>query len=123
MNALSVLTKNKPISIPLRFDERRRDVISRRVGAPIVWKAYVGADPNNGVVTSGGGGQVGDGIVDFIGSPLVRTVSMGVNLYHGYMRTQSIGWALGWGFLGWAFPVVSTIFAFAMKPGFAKRAR
>lgn len=43
--------------------------------------------------------------------------------YHGYRRTQSVGWALGWGFLGALFPLVTVPIALAQGFGDRKRGR
>ena len=39
--------------------------------------------------------------------------------YHGYKRNDSIGWAIGWAFLGGLFPVIVIPVAFAQ--GFGER--
>ncbi len=39
--------------------------------------------------------------------------------YHGYKRTDSIGWAIGWGLLGGIFPFITLPIAYAQ--GFGKR--
>lgn len=53
---------------------------------------------------------------------LLATASVGVSAYHGYKRhNDSIGWALGWGFLGGLFPVVTPAIAFAQGLGKAKK--
>lgn len=50
---------------------------------------------------------------------LLSTVSMAASAYHGYKRNNSIGWALIWGLLGAAFPVIVPVIAVAQ--GFGKR--
>lgn len=49
-----------------------------------------------------------------------RTVAMAANLYHGYRRNGSVGWALLWGALGYAMPVVTTVIATAQGFGHKK---
>jgi len=49
---------------------------------------------------------------------VLATASMAACAYHGYKRNNSIGWALGWGFLGVLFPVITPVIAVAQ--GFAK---
>jgi len=43
----------------------------------------------------------------------------GVGVYHGYKRTEKIGWALLWGFFGALAPIVTIPVALAQ--GFGKR--
>jgi hypothetical protein len=50
---------------------------------------------------------------------LLSAASVGVSAYHGYKRNDSVGWALGWGFLGGLFPVVTP--AIALAQGLGKR--
>lgn len=58
-------------------------------------------------------------------SPMIATVyrllaiaSAGVSAYHGYKRHNgSVGWAIGWGFLGGLFPVITPAIAFAQGIG------
>lgn len=52
---------------------------------------------------------------------VARVVSPVACIYHGYKRNDSIGWALGWGLLGFFFPVVTPTVAVAQ--GFGKTAR
>ena len=54
---------------------------------------------------------------------LVSTASSAVSFYHGYKRNDSLAWGLAWGFMGAIFPIITPIYAYAKKPGFAKRAR
>lgn len=49
----------------------------------------------------------------------LSTASMAASTYHGYKRTGSVGWALGWGILGAIFPVVTP--AIAVAQGFGKK--
>lgn len=51
---------------------------------------------------------------------VLSTVSSGLSAYHGYMRTQSVGWAVGWALVGGLFPVITLPVAIAQ--GFGKRA-
>ena len=44
---------------------------------------------------------------------VLGTVSMVASAYHGYVRNQSIGWALWWGFMGSLFPVITPTIALA----------
>lgn len=49
---------------------------------------------------------------------ILGTVSVGLGAYHGYKRHNgSIGWAIGWAFLGGIFPVVTPAIAFAQGFG------
>lgn len=48
----------------------------------------------------------------------IATLSAGAMVYHGYKRTNSIGWAIGWGLLGSLFPIITVPIAIAQ--GFAK---
>ncbi len=42
--------------------------------------------------------------------------------YHGYKRNRgSIGWAIGWGVLGYIFPIITTVVALAQGYGKPKR--
>lgn len=50
---------------------------------------------------------------------ILATISMAASAYHGYRRNQSIGWALWWGLMGTAFPVITPTVALAQ--GFGKR--
>lgn len=53
---------------------------------------------------------------------VLSALSAGASAFHGYRRNRgSIGWALGWGFLGGLFPIVTPAIAFAQ--GFGKPAR
>ena len=49
----------------------------------------------------------------------LATASVAANTYHGYRRNKSLPWALWWGLMGAAFPVLSTSVAFAQ--GFGER--
>ena len=54
---------------------------------------------------------------DYVESALT-SVSIGLCTYHGYKRNNdSLGWALGWGFLGGMFPIVAPAIAFAQGLG------
>jgi hypothetical protein len=53
---------------------------------------------------------------------LVSTASSAVSFYHGYKRNDSLAWGLAWGFMGAIFPIITPIYAYVKKPGFAKRA-
>lgn len=44
---------------------------------------------------------------------VLGTLSMAASAYHGYVRNQSIGWALWWGFMGSLFPVITPTIALA----------
>lgn len=48
---------------------------------------------------------------------LLAMASAGVSAYHGYKRNDSIGWAIGWGFLGGLFPVIVPAIAFGQGLG------
>lgn len=45
--------------------------------------------------------------------------SSGASAYHGYKRNQSIGWAVAWGLLGAAFPII--VPAVGLAQGFGKK--
>lgn len=47
--------------------------------------------------------------------------SSAVSTYHGYKRNDSVGWAIAWGLLGAAFPVITP--AVAVAQGLGKRKR
>jgi hypothetical protein len=40
-------------------------------------------------------------------------VAAGAAAYHGYKRNDSVGWAIWWGLMGAAFPVITLPIAFA----------
>lgn len=46
-----------------------------------------------------------------------------IGAYHGYKRNDSLGWAIGWAFLGGLFPVIVIPVAFAQGFGERKRGR
>jgi hypothetical protein len=46
-----------------------------------------------------------------------------IGAYHGYKRNDSLGWAIGWAFLGGLFPVIVIPVAFAQGLGERKRGR
>lgn len=48
---------------------------------------------------------------------LLRGAAVGLAIYHGYRRNHSIGWALVWGLLGSAFPLVTVPVALAQGFG------
>ena len=50
---------------------------------------------------------------------LIATAGTGLGAYHGYKRNDSVGWAIAWGLLGGAFPVITIPVAFAQ--GFGER--
>jgi len=54
---------------------------------------------------------------------VASAVGAAVGTYHGYGRNKSIGWALGWGFLGSLFPVVVVPIALAQGIGEPKGRR
>jgi hypothetical protein len=51
----------------------------------------------------------------------IGTVGAGAAAYHGYKRTGSVGWAIGWALLGGMFPVVTIPVALAQGSGKKKR--
>jgi hypothetical protein len=55
------------------------------------------------------------------GLVLLSTAGMAAGAYHGYKRNRSVGWALVWGLLGGAFPIITPVVAVAQ--GYAKPAR
>lgn len=54
----------------------------------------------------------------YVGGTLV-TISAALSAVHGYRRDNSIGSALGWGFMGLIFPIITP--AVALAQGFGKR--
>lgn len=69
-----------------------------------------------------------DSITDVIVPPLSATAilwtlaslaAVGVSVYHGYKRNNSIGWAIAWGVAGGIAPIVTVPVALAQ--GFGKR--
>lgn len=48
---------------------------------------------------------------------VTSTIGAGIGAYHGYARNRSIGWALVWGFLGGAVPVIVVPVALAQGLG------
>lgn len=53
---------------------------------------------------------------------VLSAASAGASAYHGYKRNDSVGWAVVWGLLGGAFPVITPAIALAQgfgepKPG------
>jgi hypothetical protein len=52
---------------------------------------------------------------------IASTASFAACVYHGYKRNDSIGWAIGWGFMGALFPVITPVIAVAQ--GFAQPKR
>ena len=83
------------------------------------------AQPGNYYVMNGVGAETDIGRVTpnkgVMAWAALSTASMGVSAYHGYRRTQSIGWALGWAALGAMFPIITPTIAVAQ--GFGKRKR
>jgi len=72
---------------------------------PVGHTAYnhVGADDNgNGVSTAG---------------KLLGTVAVAAAAYHGYRRTGSIGWTIGWAVVGALFPIIAIPVAVAQGYG------
>jgi hypothetical protein len=66
------------------------------------------------------------GLSDYTPNPGLREVwavasvlSTALSAYHGYKRNDSIGWAIVWGLLGGAFPVITPTIAYAQ--GFGER--
>ena len=49
---------------------------------------------------------------------ILSTASMAASAYHGWKRTGSWGWTLGWAFMGGMFPVLTP--AVALAQGFGK---
>ena len=56
--------------------------------------------------------------VDYGVMGIVSTVSAAASGYHGYKRNNSVGWAIGWFFLGGLFPIITPVIAYAQ--GFGK---
>jgi hypothetical protein len=68
-------------------------------------------------------GQLVEGMgLDYMTGPLGSTLGLAGMLggaYHGYKRTNSVAWALGWGLAGGMFPLITGVIAYAQ--GFGKR--
>jgi len=54
---------------------------------------------------------------------LASVAGTAIGAYHGYKRNESVGWAIGWAFLGGLFPIVVVPVAFAQGLGERKRER
>lgn len=87
--------------------------------APIKW-------PDGGLFGLGAEGDEPD--PSWRPSPMVRTLYTLLSLtgaatgaYHGYKRNDSLGWAIGWGLLGGAFPVITLPVSVAQGFGKAKK--
>lgn len=52
---------------------------------------------------------------------LASIAGAGLGAYHGYKRNNSVGWALGWAFLGSLFPIITI--PVSMAQGFGERKR
>jgi hypothetical protein len=52
---------------------------------------------------------------------VLSAASAGASAYHGYKRNDSVGWAVVWGLLGGAFPVITPAIALAQGFGQPKR--
>lgn len=52
---------------------------------------------------------------------LISAASAGLSAFHGYKRNESVGWAIVWGLLGGAFPIITPAIAFAEGYGEPKR--
>ena len=48
---------------------------------------------------------------------VASVASTGLSAYHGYKRNNSVGWAIVWGLLGGAFPIITPAVAFAQGFG------
>lgn len=55
--------------------------------------------------------------------PLVSTAGLVACTYHGYRRTKSIGWTLGWALFGSALPFLAVPWAVAQGYGKPKSGR
>ena len=44
----------------------------------------------------------------------------GMGVYHGYMRTKSVGGAIAWALFGGFIPILAIPLMFAFPPGFGK---
>ncbi len=51
----------------------------------------------------------------------VATVVGAACVYHGYKRTGSVGWAIGWGFFGSMLPIIAL--PIALAEGYGKPAK
>ena len=60
-----------------------------------------------------------DGALDTLFSPPVRVGSGALMAYHGYKRTNSVLWALGWSIFGSSMPFFAVPLALAQ--GFSKK--
>ena len=65
-----------------------------------------------------GTGQAAAGNAWTLAASTLGLVGTGLGAYHGYKRTGSIGWAIGWALLGGLFPIITIPVAIAQ--GFAK---
>jgi hypothetical protein len=87
-------------------------------------KILVGADPAPTAPTVPEGVQTVNSVMSAVYG-VASTVSMGACFYHGLKRNDSVGWGLGWAFLGGLFPVVTPLFAlyegFAVPKALSKR--
>lgn len=52
---------------------------------------------------------------------LLHAASVGVSVYHGTKRNDSIGWGLWWGLMGAMFPIVTPAVAVAQGLGERKK--
>lgn len=64
--------------------------------------------------------RIGNGSGEFTYGP-IEAAGTALGAYHGYVRNDSIGWAIWWGLMGGAFPIFTIPVALAQ--GFGKRAR
>lgn len=53
----------------------------------------------------------------------LMVASMAASAYHGYKRHESIGWALWWGLMGAAFPIITPVIAVAQGFGAEQEAK
>lgn len=80
---------------------------------PLAWSSSHVTAPKTGQADAGLDlGSVGSALA-------IAGTALGA--YHGFKRNNSVGWAVLWGLLGGAFPVIVIPVAFAQ--GFSKRAK
>ena len=86
---------------------------------PTLWKSNVLTDKKTGPIVIGvGTPSTEDSGISTLGAAL-SLAGTAAGVYHGYKRTNSVGWTLGWGLFGGSFPVIAIPWMLAQ--GFAQR--
>jgi len=117
---------------PEPVDDQRRPYISealnfmRNPSATIPARILGGAMPQGVLSTHGGvSGFMDDTYEDpKIVSGVTRLMGLAGMVYggyHGFKRNNSVGWAIGWGLLGSAFPTITA--GIALGQGYGRRAK